>query len=570
MPPDQMETVIDYFCTETHLSRHLCSKTFLAVLVLFCIFHESMPMQTTRGIVYSNHGGIASSQPLAVSAALNILQKGGSFIDAAIAASAVLVAVEPGSSHLGGDAFLVLHNGKTRENIAYSGSGESPHGATPEAYKNGIPEHGYKSTTVPGLVSTWFEVHKTHGKLPIAQLLEAAIDYAENGFPANSGFAARIKYFTGQNPTSNLFQTMGIPTDIKAGDIVVQSDLAKSLRLIAGQGRDVFYKGEIAEKIITATDGWFNTADLAAHRTRVHPPISAKYRDLVIHSQPPPSQGMILIEELLIAQGYDLQNMSETDRTHVMVEAKKLAFEDRNRVLADPEVEEIDLAPIFVASHIDKRRSEIDMKYANNGNSKTGEEGKDTTYFLVADRDGNAVSWIQSLFHGFGSAFAVPGTGIILNNRLTGFSLEPESPNIIAPGKRPAHTLNAWTATNADGTLAYVGGTPGGHIQVQTNLQLVVNLVDLEMNVQEAIEAPRWQHLSESGQGGADEATFGTLEIENRVDPAVVADLKTRGHIVKELDAWSHGSSVQLMQRLPNGVFALGSDPRSEGQAAGI
>ncbi|HEX7405247.1 MAG TPA: gamma-glutamyltransferase, partial [Candidatus Nanopelagicaceae bacterium] len=369
---------------------------------------------------------------------------------------------------------------------------------------------------------------------------------------------------------STLFHTMGISTEVKVGDIVVQSDLAQSLRLIAAHGRAAFYEGEIAEKIIAATDGWFNAKDLSNHRTRVQPPISAKYRDLVIHGQPPPSQGMILIEELLIVQGYDLKNMSEADRTHVMVEAKKLAFEDRNRILADPEIKEIDLEPILSASHIDKRRSEIDMEHANNGNTRSGEEGNDTTYFLVADRDGNAVSWIQSLFHGFGSAFAVPGTGIILNNRLTGFSLEPGSPNIIAPGKRPAHTLNAWTATYEDGTLALVGGTPGGHIQVQTNLQLVVNLVDLGMNVQEAIEAPRWQHLSLSGQGGADEATFGTLEIEDRFDDEALADLKVRGHIVKELDGWGHGSSVQLMQRLHNGTFAFGSDPRCEGQAAGI
>jgi gamma-glutamyltranspeptidase/glutathione hydrolase len=527
-------------------------------------------MQTTRGIVYSNHGGVASSQPLAVSAALNILQQGGSFIDAGIAASAVLAVVEPGSSHLGGDAFLMVHNGRTKENIAYNGSGESPHSATPNAYREGIPVHGYMATTVPGVVSTWFGAHKSYGTLPIAQLLETAIDYADNGFPANLGFATRVQNFMTQNPASNLFQTMGISTDVKVGDIVFQKDLAQSLRLIATQGRDAFYKGGIAEKIISATDGWFDSADLSNHRTRVQVPLSAKYRDLTIHGQPPPSQGMILIEELLIVQGYDLKNMSGADRTHAMIEAKKLAFEDRNRVLADPETVEIDLKPIFSAGNIDQRRAEIDMKHANNGNSRSGEEGKDTTYFLVADRDGNAVSWIQSLFHGFGSAFAVPGTGIILNNRLTGFSLNPNSPNFVAPRKRPAHTLNAWTATNTDGTLAYVGGTPGGHIQVQTNLQLLVNLVDLGMNVQEAIEAPRWQHLSESGQGGADETTFGTLEIENRVDAGVIEELKIRGHVVKELPAWGHRSSVQLMQRLHNGTLAFGSDPRSEGQAAGI
>jgi gamma-glutamyltranspeptidase/glutathione hydrolase len=527
-------------------------------------------MQISRGIVYSNHGGVASSHPLAVSAALNILQRGGSFIDAGIAASAVLTVVEPGSSHLGGDAFLVVHDGRTRENVTYNGSGESPHSATPAAYSMGIAVHGYRSTTVPGLVSTWFEAHKAYGILPIAHLLERAIDYADNGFPASAGFATRVQNFMLQNPGSKLFQTMGISNYVKTGAMVFQSDLAQSLRLIATQGRDVFYKGEIAERIISATDGWFDAADMAKHRTRIQPPISAKYRDLTIHGQPPPSQGMILIEELLIVQGYDLKDLSESDRTHVMIEAKKLAFEDRNRVLTDPDINEIDLAPIFLKENIDRRRSEIDMGDANNGNSRSGEEGNDTTYFLVADQEGNAVSWIQSLFHGFGSGFAVPGTGIILNNRLTGFSLDPNSPNVIAPGKRPAHTLNAWTATNADGTLAYVGGTPGGHIQVQTNLQVIVNLVDLKMNVQEAIEAPRWQHLSQSGQGGADEAVHGTLEFENRISEKVIGDLELRGHKVKELGPWGHGSAVQLMRRLPNGAYAFGSDPRCEGQAAGL
>jgi gamma-glutamyltranspeptidase/glutathione hydrolase len=247
---------------------------------------------------------------------------------------------------------------------------------------------------------------------------------------------------------------------------------------------------------------------------------------------------MILIEELLLASGYDLKKMSETDRIHLLVEIKKLAFEDRNRTLADPEKRKVALAEIFAKEHIESRRAQINMKLANNGNSKGGEEGKDTTYFLVADSDGNAVSWIQSLFAGFGSGWAVPGTGIILNNRLTGFSLNPDSPNIIQPGKRPAHTLNAWLATNADESLAYVGGTPGGHVQVQTNLQVIVNLVDFGMDVQEAIEAPRWQHLSATGQGGAEEATFGTLEIENRVAAETIAELKNRGHIVEELEPW--------------------------------
>ena len=527
-------------------------------------------MQMTRAVVHSNNGGVAASQPLAVSAALNILQRGGSCIDAGIAASAVLNVVEPSCSHLGGDAFLVVHNAKTRKNIAFNGSGEAPHDATASEFAGGIPAHGFRAGTVPGLVSTWFEAHKSFGRLPMAELLQPAIEYAKNGFPANADFVKRIQTFLKSNPGSTLFETMGISTELSVGDIVIQKDLAHSLTLIAEQGRAAFYQGEIAEKIIAATNGWFNADDLAAHKTRVTDPISAKYRDLTIYGQPPPSQGMVLIEELLLASGYDLKKMSEADRIHLLVEIKKLAFEDRNRVLADPEKRKVTLDEIFAKEHIESRRAQINMKLANNGNSKGGEEGKDTTYFLVADSDGNAVSWIQSLFAGFGSGWAVPGTGIILSNRLTGFSLNPDSPNIIEPGKRPAHTLNAWLATNADESLAYVGGTPGGHVQVQTNLQVIVNLVDFGMDVQEAIEAPRWQHLSATGQGGAEEATFGTLEIENRVAAETIAELKNRGHIVEELEPWDHASRVQLMQRFSNGTMAFGSDPRSAGQAAGI
>ena len=197
-------------------------------------------------------------------------------------------------------------------------------------------------------------------------------------------------------------------------------------------------------------------------------------------------------------------------------------------------------------------------------------EGSDTTYFLVSDSEGNAVSWIQSVFHGFGSSWVIPETGILLNNRLTGFSLNPESPNIIAPGKRPAHTLNAFTAVRADGSLYLVGGTPGANIQVQTNLQLLTNVIDLKLNVQQAVEAPRWQHLNAPGQSSEEESGLGVLQIEDRVPAHVIEELKGKGHEVAPLAAWGHGSSVQLMEVLANGTYAFGSDPRCEGHASGI
>jgi len=524
---------------------------------------------THRSNVYSRNGVVAASQPLAVSAGIEILRKGGSASDAAIAMSAVLAVVEPGASQLGGDAFVITHKASDRSNLAFNGSGEAPHSATAEQFHNGIDLHGYRSATVPGLVSTWYAIHEEFGLLSMQELLAPAIDYAENGFPANAGFVRRIARHLEEFPKTEVFATMKIPTNLSVGDLVTQRDLAHTLTLIAEKGRSAFYEGEIARSLVEASNSWFSLQDLASHRTRVIRPLTVQYREHFVHGQPPPSQGMILMEELLINERFDVASMSEADRIHVGVESKKAGFADRNAILADPEFIEVNVEKILSKGNIDKRYAQITMEKAATDIAPVS-EGSDTTYFLVADKDGNAVSWIQSVFHGFGSSWVIPGTGIILNNRLTGFSLDPASPNIIEPGKRPAHTLNAFTVVNPDGTLHLVGGTPGANIQVQTNLQLIVNIVDLKMNVQEATEAPRWQHLNSPGQSSLEETGSGVLEIENRVSTAVLHELRAKGHDVKELAAWGHGSSVQLMQVLPNRTYAFGSDPRCEGHASGI
>ncbi len=526
-------------------------------------------MQTGRGVVYAKNGGAAASQPLAVSAAISILKQGGSFVDAAIALSAVICVVEPGASHLGGDAFLVTHHASSKRNLAFNGSGEAPHAATPSAFGNKIPLHGYKSGTVPGLISAWFKAYERYGTMPMAHLLEQAIDYAENGFPASAGFVARIANHLSLAPNTELFKEMGIDVKVKIGELVVQKDLAQSLREIASGGRAAFYEGRIAQALITGSEGWFNTEDLKAHTTRVLDPLSIKYRDYTIYGQPPPTQGMILMEELLINERFDVASLSEADRIHIGVESKKIGFADRNALLGDPEFIPVHTERILSKSHIDAKKSAISMDSVG-ADIAPVIEGSDTTYFLVADSQGNAVSWIQSVFHGFGSSWVIPQTGIILNNRLTGFSLDPTSPNIIAPGKRPAHTLNAFTAVRADGSLYLVGGTPGANIQVQTNLQLITNIIDLKMNVQEAIEAPRWQHLNAPGQSSEQENGPGVLEIEDRVPEDVFNELRAKGHEVRPLAAWGHGSSVQLMQVLPNRTYAFGSDPRCEGHASGV
>jgi gamma-glutamyltranspeptidase/glutathione hydrolase len=525
---------------------------------------------THRSNVYSRNGVVAASQPLAVSAGIEILRKGGSASDAAIAMSAVLAVVEPGASQLGGDAFVITHKASDRSNLAFNGSGEAPHSATAEQFHNGIDLHGYRSATVPGLVSTWYAIHEEFGLLSMQELLAPAIDYAENGFPANAGFVRRIARHLEEFPKTEVFATMKIPTNLSVGDLVTQRDLAHTLTLIAEKGRSAFYEGEIARSLVEASNSWFSLQDLASHRTRVIRPLTVQYREHFVHGQPPPSQGMILMEELRIAENFDLATMSESDRIHMMVEAKKIAFADRYRILGDPEYVDVNVADILGSENIDKRVSQIDMSRANSSNSSENQEGSDTTYFLAADRDGNAVSWIQSVFHGFGASWAIPGTGVLMNNRLTGFSLDKDSPNFIAPGKRPAHTLNAWSITRKDGSLAYVGGTPGANIQVQTNFQLIVNALDLRMTPQQNAEAPRWQHLNKSGGSSADENYQGVLQIENRISQETLQELSKKSHDVEELAPYGHGSSVQILEVLPNGTYVAGSDPRCEGQAAGI
>ena len=282
---------------------------------------------------------------------------------------------------------------------------------------------------------------------------------------------------------------------------------------------------------------------------------------------------MILLEELALANGFSLSEMDEATRTHVLVELKKLAFADRNATLGDPETAPVPVDTLLSPAFLEKRRAEIDLKRARPDYSAGDLRGMgtDTTYFLVRDGSGSAVSFIQSVFHVFGAGEVVEETGILLNNRLTGFSLDPASPNVLVPGKRPAHTLNAWLATDTEtGDLAYVGGTPGGHVQVQTNLQILVELVDGGRNPQEAVEAPRWQHLASASAVSSKESGPGVLEMESRIPNEVMENLQERGHDVRVIGPWAHGSSVQLLAVGKNGESLVGSDPRSDGQAAGL
>ena len=528
-----------------------------------------------RGVVVARNGIVAASQPLATATGLGILQRGGSFADAAIATSAVLAVIEPYASQIGGDAFIIVYDAATGRTTALNGSGAAPQAATPERFPDGIPLRGLAAAAVPGLVDAWFALHARWGRLPMADLLAPAIAYAEGGYPV--GYRTSRVFAEAQSwlfPAT--LQTLTGGSRPAPGDMVRQPDLAWTLHEIATGGRDAFYVGPIAERMLRHSrdnGGLFAAEDLAAHHTQVGDPIRTDYRGYTVHGQPPVSQGHILLQELNLLEGFDLAALghNSADAIHLQVEAKKLAFADRAAYLGDPNFVDVPMDTLLSKPYADRRRGLIDPQRAAL-HPTAGEVDHDTTYFCVGDGEGNAVSFIQSVFWGFGCGVVAAGTGVLFNNRMNGFSLDPASPNRLAPGKRTAHTLNAYLITRQDmdggkPRLAFVGGTPGADVQVQSNLQAICNVIDYGLNPQEAIEAPRWQHGPVVG--GADPAEE-TLAIEDRVPSEVTADLTARGHTIAPLGPWAHSSSYQLFAVHPEtGAYLAGSDPRCDGHAAG-
>ncbi len=526
-----------------------------------------------RGVVTAKRGILAASQPLAVSAGLEVLQRGGNFADAAIAVSSVLCVIEPYNSQLGGDAFLIVYDAASRKTTALNGSGAAPGRATPDRFTSGIPIRGLASASVPGLVAMWSDLNSKWGTMPLADLLKPAVSYAEEGYPAGyfcSGAFARHRDLLQEFPqTLQLLANGKIPAP---GSDIRQPHLAWTLRQIAENGRDAFYDGVITERIVSHSEkngGLFARDDFANHTTQITDPIKTNYHGYTVHGQPPVSQGHILLQELNLIEGFDLKsaghNGSET--IHLQVEAKRLAFADRAAYLGDPAHVEVPMETLLSKAYAADRRKLINPSCAV-PRIESGQIDHDTTYFCIVDSAGNAVSFIQSVFWGFGCGVAVPETGILFNNRMCGFSLDPNSPNYLVPGRRTAHTLNAYLITqerSGQDQLAWVGGTPGGDIQVQSNMQVISNLIDFKMNPQEAVEAPRWQHTGSASDG------VGTLEIENRVEQSELENLKLMGHHAQYIDGWGHGSAYQLIAvDAETGAYMAGSDPRCDGHAAGF
>jgi gamma-glutamyltranspeptidase / glutathione hydrolase len=518
---------------------------------------------TYRPTVRAANGIVASGHHLATAAGLAALRDGGSAVDAAIAAAAVCAVVLPQRTAIGGDVFALVYDARTRTVTAYNGSGAAPAASDATAFGHGFGDRGAKLATVPGCVAAWSDMLSDHGRLGLDRVLSPAIAYAAEGFPVSDALAAAIgeegDRIAADPTAARAYSPRG--RHPRAGELLQQPDLATSLRAIAANGAETFYRGELAERIaegIAAIGGWIGADDLAAHSTDRREPIETTYRGLRVIGQPPVSQGHVLLEELAIADGLDLRSMGwgSAEQVHTMVEIKKLAFADRDAMAGDPK------AVPFVADELLERAFVAQRRRAIAGRAADRVEPAalpaDTTYLAVVDREGNAVSLIESVFSAFGAATMVPGTGILLNNRLAGFSLDPRSPNVLAPGKRPVHTLN--TVIVLDGTAPrFVYGTPGRHAQVQTNFQLGVGLIDHGLDVQEVVEAPRWFH--DSGRA---------LQLESRFPEQVRKGLAAKGHDLQLLGDWAEVTGgAQAVAIDENGVFSAGADPRREGYAAG-
>ncbi|MCA1669742.1 MAG: gamma-glutamyltransferase [Thermomicrobia bacterium] len=481
-------------------------------------FHARGPGER-RGVAIGRGGMVATAHPLATAAGLWALERGGNAMDAAIAAAGVCAVVLPASCGLGGDCFLLYYDAKTQKVTGVNGSGAAPRTATPARYQerghiSRMPGRGPLSVGVPGAVDAWFTAFERWGSIRWSDLLRPAEQYARNGFALTPHLAAMI------GESADMLKAQaggGAKTLLKGGkhaphtgQILKNGDLADAISLLRRQGRDAFYAGELAEKIaawMAKNDGLITQEDLAAYTTDVYPAISTTYRDYTVYTTAPPSQGLILLQELNILANADIAAMDPQGAAalHLMIEAKKLAFADRNRYAGDPNFVTFPLdkliSPERGASHfvsIDAAHARVDDPAL----SLIPEMVGDTTSLCTMDQEGNAVSLIHSLSAAFGSGCVVDGTGIFLNNRAgRGFSLQPGHPNILAPGKRTMHTLHCYAVTRKDGTLAFVGGTPGGDQQPQWNMQVITNILDYGMSPQEAIEAPRWTSFPGRGAG---------------------------------------------------------------------
>ena len=534
-----------------------------------------------RPEAFGTRGMVASAHPAAAIIGIGVMQRGGNAFDAAIAVAAAEGVLLPMKCGLGGDAFVLAHDARKRETMAFNGSGVAGAGATQDYYASRgfkmMPLEGLHSVSVPGAVSVYEAIWRRYCTRPWAELWAPAISLARDGLAITDYISNRISDRADALGRYRYSAAQFLPNGrVPApGERWSSPSLARSLELVARGGAETFYRGELARQMLeflAAEGAPFTADDFARQQAVTYAPIATDYRGYTVYETAPPSQGFLLLEQLNIIEGFDLAKLApfSAERIHLLLEAKKLAFADRNRYAGDPAFVEWPLERLISKAHAEKRRAEIDPHRVRPLEGVVAEEHSgDTSYFAVADGDGNALSFIHSLSNSFGSAVVAGETGITLNNRAgRGFSLDPNHPNVIAPGKRTMHTLNAYQVFR-EGEPWLVGGTPGGDQQTQWNTQVISNLIDHGMALQDIVDAPRWY-----GFPGTDPATLDrapVVKIDQRISEATRAALAQMGHTVEGTAPWSGGGAVQLIQfDRSRGVLRGASDSRPGGLALGI
>jgi gamma-glutamyltranspeptidase/glutathione hydrolase len=555
----------------------------------------------TRSPVLAQHGMVASEQPLASEAAVEILKRGGSAVDAAIAANAMIGLMQPVLNGIGGDLFAIVYDPKTHKLYGYNGSGRSAMGRdlakmTAEvetAYRRAglppkphIPSVGSLPITVPGTLDAWFALHQKFGKLKMTDDLAPAIHYATIGFPVTQLIAAYwkgnmaafeknkglIEEQDNARHTYLISDANGGHTPAE-GEIFKNPDLAHTLSLVAAGGRDAFYKGEIAHTIdayFKRIGGDLRYADFAAHHGEWAEPLSVNYRGYDVYELPPNGQGAAVLQMLQILKAYDLKKMGagSADALTAMLEAKRLAYEDLAKWYADPAFVHVPMKGLLSDAYADERRKRVDLAHANPdiGPGDPKLHDGDTIYLTTADKDGMMVSLIQSNYRGMGSGLVADGLGFMFQDRGELYSLDPTAANVYAPGKRPFHTIiPAFIMKDGKPFMAF--GLMGGDMQPQGHVQIVTDMIDFGMNPQEAGDAARWRHTGNAEPTGEPSQGIGQVEMESGFDPAVKAELEKRGYHV--VPGSGNFGGYQAIMRGANGVYWGASEMRKDGEVVG-
>ena len=552
--------------------------TFLLLLSNYIVSYDRIIGKdfATRSEVIATNGMAATSHPLATQTAIDVLKDGGNAIDAAIAANAVLGLVEPTGCGIGGDLFAIVWIEEDKKLYGLNSSGPAAQDMTIKKLEamgiDKIPPFGPLPVTVPGAVAGWTALHKRFGKKPFDELFTNAIYYADNGFPITEVVGYYLQLSSERYKSYPNFADVWMPNGeaLKKGDIFVNKDLANTYKKIAKSYGESFYKGDIARiisKFITEQGGFLTEDDLKNYQPEWITPVSSNYRGFDVWELPPNGQGIAALQILNILEQYDISNMghNSAEYIHIFTEAKKLAYEDRAKYYADMNFADVPVIKLISKEYALERNKLIDLKKAASTYDTGIFEDGDTIYMTVADKDGNMVSLIQSNYRGMGSGMVPPNLGFMLQDRGEMFNLDPKHRNSLEGGKRPFHTIIPAFITKDDKPFISFG-LMGGGMQPQGHAQIVVNIVDFQMNLQEAGDAPRIRHFGSSEPTGETMINGGFLSLESGIDNQVRSELMKLGHNLKD-EKGGYGGYQAIMK--VNGVYYGASESRKDGHASG-